>query len=148
MPVSNSTCASQGGVCPAPPGGWLVDPVTAVTTCPRTCQVCPGWSGDAATMWAVVLLTSLTSPILVWIGLPFLRGDRARDDDCFGIAECHADRYLGICGKEPGKACICTRKRSGGQASDYEAARGDSDSDVELESKDPQGERSQLLQQP
>eukprot|EP01051_Picozoa_sp_SAG22_P013769 SAG22_NODE_1581_length_4066_cov_1.922107_2_plen_121_part_00 len=61
-------------------------------------------------MWTIVLLTSITSPIVVWICLPFLRGEHARDDNLFGVAECHdTDRWLGICGKEPGKPWICAR---------------------------------------
>lgn len=42
--------------------------------CPHTCVECPGWSSDAAEMWLIVLLLSLTTPVLVTLSLRFLRG--------------------------------------------------------------------------
>ena len=43
--------------------------------CPSTCRECPGWSGEATMgwLWGTVLVTSLWSPLLVWLVLPFLR---------------------------------------------------------------------------
>lgn len=47
-------------------------------SCPSTCVECPGWTGSleqAKILWQIVFYTSLSSPILVWLFLPFLRGD-------------------------------------------------------------------------
>ena len=46
--------------------------------CPSTCFECPGWTGTVEQgymLWKIVFLTSLSSPVLVWLFLPFLRGD-------------------------------------------------------------------------
>ena len=61
-------------------------------------QVPDGWSGDAESMWLVVMLTSMLSPLLVWILLPFLRGEGTLRDGCFGITRCSRTRIAGICG--------------------------------------------------
>ena len=42
--------------------------------CPASCAACPGWAGDGRTLWLIVLLTSLTSPVMVALSLKFLRG--------------------------------------------------------------------------
>lgn len=42
--------------------------------CPSTCVQCPGWEGHADLMWLIVLLSSVTSPVLVHLSLKFLRG--------------------------------------------------------------------------
>ena len=43
--------------------------------CPKTCVQCPGWEGHADAMWLIVLLSSVSSPIMVMLSLKFLRGD-------------------------------------------------------------------------
>ena len=83
---SSYGCASQSGeLCPLPPGGWDADPSSSTQVglgaeilplCPETCRECPGWEGDARTMWGIVWLTSVTSPLCVWACLPYLRGRR------------------------------------------------------------------------
>ena len=45
-------------------------------SCPAACPACPGFSDaapDPRTVWLVVLALSLTSPVLIVAGLPFLR---------------------------------------------------------------------------
>jgi len=46
----------------------------ASLVCPDSCQACPGWTGDGQTLWFIVLVTSLTSPLMVVLTLRFLRG--------------------------------------------------------------------------
>jgi len=41
--------------------------------CPSTCQQCPGWEGDAKLMWTIVLLSSISSPVMVQLSLKYLR---------------------------------------------------------------------------
>ena len=41
--------------------------------CPDTCRTCPGWEGHADVMWLIVLISSLTSPVLVMLTIRFLR---------------------------------------------------------------------------
>ena len=83
----------------------------AASWCVSTCRQClppalspsahlpEGWSGDAATMWTLVLLISLLSPVLTWLLLPFLRGEGTMDNRCFGIMSCSGARVRGICGQ-------------------------------------------------
>ena len=94
----NATCASEEGACDAPAGGWVCrgdDCGDAV--CPVTCHDCPGWEEDSSprTLWLMMLLVSLVSPLLVWLFLPFLTGSTAR---CYGICSCGAARLLGVLG--------------------------------------------------
>ncbi len=42
--------------------------------CPDSCEACPGWTGDGATLWLIVLITSLSSPLMIALTLRFLRG--------------------------------------------------------------------------
>ena len=105
-------CASESGeLCAQPDGGWASarmgdqEPGQIGTLrCPETCLECPGWVGDARTMWGIVWLTSLSSPLLVWAFLPYLRGRRD------ALCKCSAQRLAGICG--------------GGSDSEEEAAEG------------------------
>lgn len=55
----------------------LVGTTAAELDCPATCQQCPGWSGDASTMWQIVLWTSVSSPLMVMLTLRWLRADGA-----------------------------------------------------------------------
>ena len=43
--------------------------------CPSTCKECPGWEGHADVMWLIVLISSVSSPIMVMGTLRFLRGE-------------------------------------------------------------------------
>ena len=79
--VVNSSYAA----CRAAEGGHLCvgsqySPQLAATSasqlsCPATCVACPGWEGHADVMWLIVLLSSISSPIMVTLTLRFLRGD-------------------------------------------------------------------------
>ena len=76
-----SACAtSQGVVCVGDGfSAALIANGSAPLTCPhRGCHGCPGWDGErlASTLWLVVLLMSVTSPMAVMACLPFLRGER------------------------------------------------------------------------
>eukprot|EP01044_Picomonas_judraskeda_P022878 COSAG03_NODE_5840_length_1164_cov_1.862911_2_plen_96_part_00 len=44
-------------------------------------------------MWGIVWLTSLSSPLLVWAFLPYLRGDRG-----IALCKCSGQRLAGVCG--------------------------------------------------
>ena len=55
--------------------------LTGLQSCPESCAACPGWTGDGKTLWLIVLLTSLSSPIMVALTLKFLRGDDAAAPD-------------------------------------------------------------------
>ena len=65
--ASEGNCVSAaGGTCAA----------TLRPSCPAACPACPGFTEsapDPRTVWLVVLALSLTSPLLVVAGLPFLR---------------------------------------------------------------------------
>ena len=43
--------------------------------CPSTCRDCPGWEGHADTMWLIVLISSISSPLMIMLSIRFLRGD-------------------------------------------------------------------------
>ena len=83
---SNSSCASQQGVCAAPPGGWLAEDSGAVV-CPASCTECPGWLQQSQPMrlWGWILGVSLLSPLLLFVLLPFLRVRRLQSEHCGGI---------------------------------------------------------------
>ena len=60
---THEACAELG------PGTVLVD-----DTCPSSCGLCPGWSANPHAMFAAVLAMSLSSPLLITLALPWLRG--------------------------------------------------------------------------
>ena len=69
--VDATTCASQTGVCDAPAGGWETN-AAGSAVCPATCLECASYSDpNPRTLWTVVLLLSLTSPVIVVFALPF-----------------------------------------------------------------------------
>ncbi|KAH8065647.1 hypothetical protein JL722_20 [Aureococcus anophagefferens] len=69
--VDATTCASQTGVCDAPAGGWETS-AAGRAVCPATCLECASYSDpNPRTLWTVVLLLSLTSPVVVAFALPF-----------------------------------------------------------------------------
>lgn len=45
-------------------------------TCPATCEGCPSWKARPRTMFAIVLAMALSSPVLITLTLPHLRGER------------------------------------------------------------------------
>ena len=47
----------------------------AQLACPETCRECPGWESHAETMWLIVFLSSISSPIMVMLSVRFLKGD-------------------------------------------------------------------------
>ena len=77
-------------------------------------------------MWGIVWLTSLTSPLLVWAWLPFLRGQRG------GLCECSTARLLGVCGVEGRKEAVAIPLRP---AAPGGAGEGASESVVEPEGR-------------
>ena len=57
-------------------GGTCAATLNLKDGCPAACPACPGFSEsapDPRTVWLVVLALSLTSPLLIVTGLPFLR---------------------------------------------------------------------------
>ena len=44
------------------------------------------------------MLVSITTPISVWFFLPFLRGKRNRDDNCYGLFSLTKNRFFGVYG--------------------------------------------------
>jgi len=68
-------------------------------TCPMTCTECPTWEPThVATFWYILVIISITSPILAWIFLPFLRGRHTRENRWYGIYSMSINRFFGICG--------------------------------------------------
>ena len=52
-------------------------------TCPLTCNECPTWNDSNASMlWFILMIISIISPLLVWITLPFLRGENGKKENC------------------------------------------------------------------
>ena len=71
----------------------------AFDTCPLA--QCPGWEGQAETLWGIILFSSLLSPLLVWLFLPFLRPETTQqgsDRWCAGVMSCSVSRVKSICG--------------------------------------------------
>jgi len=67
--------ASEGN-CVSTAGGTCAATLNLKDGCPAACPACPGFSDaapDPRTVWLVVLALSLTSPLLIVAGLPFLR---------------------------------------------------------------------------
>eukprot|EP01047_Picozoa_sp_COSAG01_P058683 COSAG01_NODE_6945_length_3429_cov_1.860961_2_plen_210_part_00 len=101
--------------CVAPARGWRLAGAagpaaasTVVVQCPSSCSDCPGWESDTAAMWRVVLLLSVISPVLVWIGLPFIRGEGRRANH-YAMWRCDRTRLVdcmlagdGSRGRNPG----------------------------------------------
>jgi len=69
-------------------------------TCPQTCLECPSWvePADPSTVWYLLMLAAIASPVCVWFFLPFLRGKYNRDEKCYGLFSCSRNRFFGICG--------------------------------------------------
>ena len=70
-------CAvAAGDACVSAAGGTCAATLNTRDGCPASCPACPGFlasAPDPHTVWLVVLALSLTSPLLVVAGLPFLR---------------------------------------------------------------------------
>ncbi|CAH0373338.1 unnamed protein product [Pelagomonas calceolata] len=68
-------CAvAAGDACVSAAGGTCAAALSP--SCPAACPACPGFTDtapDPRTVWLVVLALSLTSPLLIVAGLPFLR---------------------------------------------------------------------------
>jgi len=81
-PAAHFACASEVEACVGTgfaeelSAANLTD-LTGLRSCPESCAACPGWTGDGRTLWLVVLLTSLSSPVMVALTLNFLRGREA-----------------------------------------------------------------------
>jgi hypothetical protein len=67
--------------------------------CPRTCLECPTWEPtNPSTVWLILLFVGIISPLCIWFFLPFLRGNRKRNDRCYGLLSCDRNRVAGIYG--------------------------------------------------
>ena len=81
-PAAHFACASEVEACVGTgfaeqlSAANLTD-LTGLRSCPQSCAACPGWAGDGRTLWLIVLLTSLSSPVMVTLTLNFLRGREA-----------------------------------------------------------------------
>lgn len=78
-------CASSTQSCVGGAFAPLYANASAPVQCPTSCRECPDWTGSAELgrqLWIVVLLTSLSSPLLLYICLPFLRGDECKLGGC------------------------------------------------------------------
>jgi len=71
----------SGQLCTDEPGHSMsmIAPHEAGLHCPTHCHQCPGWQGDPRTMWMIVLVSSISSPVMVMLSLPFLRGAEKSD---------------------------------------------------------------------
>jgi hypothetical protein len=68
-------------------------------SCPTTCIYCHTWQPtNPSTLWYLLMLASLVSPLSIWICLPFLRGQHNREDRFYGIFYMGKNRLKGICG--------------------------------------------------
>lgn len=68
-------------------------------SCPSNCLDCPTYEAtNPSTVWWLLMLASLMTPICIWFFLPFLRGHRSRDDHFYGILSCNKNRLFGVCG--------------------------------------------------
>ena len=106
-----------------------------------TCHDCPGWEEESSprTLWLMMLLVSLLSPLLVWLFLPFLTGSTAR---CYGICSCSASRLLGVLGIVERASGPRTPSGGGQQQLEADAAAaagmlaGEAGKEVELEMRE------------
>ena len=74
--VGRFCAVASDGNCVSAAGGTCAATLNLKDGCPAVCPACPGFSEsapDPRTVWLVVLALSLTSPLLVVAGLPFLR---------------------------------------------------------------------------
>ena len=74
--VGRFCAVSSEGNCVSAAGGACAATLNLKDGCPAACPACPGFlasAPDPRTVWLVVLALSLTSPLLVVAGLPFLR---------------------------------------------------------------------------
>ena len=53
---------------------------------------------NPSTLWYLLTLASITSPLSVWFFLPFLRGQYRREDGCYGMFYMGKKRFMGFCG--------------------------------------------------
>jgi hypothetical protein len=68
-------------------------------SCPSTCLECPTWHpANPSTLWYILMLVGLLSPLSVWIFIPFLRGQRKREDHFYGLFSISKLRLFAICG--------------------------------------------------
>jgi len=70
-PTSHALCIGKGPFSDYSPA--MIAPHGSGLHCPTHCHQCPGWSGSAQTMWMIVLISSISSPILVSLSVRFLR---------------------------------------------------------------------------
>jgi len=84
----NNQCVSAQGSCDL-----------FLESCPTTCLECPTWEyTNPSICWWLLMLASMATPVFIWLFLPFLRGNRNRDDHLYGLTSCNKNRLFGICG--------------------------------------------------
>ena len=88
-------CVSVEDVCEG------IDTIGTDQMCPRTCQECPGYESNVRVLWMLLLATSLLTPVLVCLLLPFFRGDKYCGDLCFSSQVTTAHRA----GNEAAPSC-------------------------------------------
>jgi len=79
--LGNVSCASQAFQCVGErfsPALLFNASSDGTTVCPSTCLDCPGWRGYGQQLWFIILVSSVSSPFLVTLFLPFLRSEGAR----------------------------------------------------------------------
>ena len=68
-------------------------------SCPSTCLECPTWnSQNPSTLWYLLMIAGLMSPLSVWACLPFLRGKHRREERFYGLFSLGKHRLMDICG--------------------------------------------------
>ena len=55
-------------------------------------------ASNPSTLWYMLTMAGLSSPLCVWICLPFLRGQRKRGDHFYGLFSINKHRLSDICG--------------------------------------------------
>ena len=92
-PAAHFACASEVEACVGTgfAEGLSAANLTGLQNCPESCAACPGWTGDGRTLWLIVLLTSLSSPVMVALTLNFLRGREATTAPAAAPAAAPAD---------------------------------------------------------
>ncbi len=59
----------------------------AAHACPDTCAACPSWEARPRVLFTIVLAMALSSPLLITLTLPLLRGERTWTCSCFGTRQ-------------------------------------------------------------
>ncbi|KAL1504512.1 hypothetical protein AB1Y20_010914 [Prymnesium parvum] len=95
----------------------------SAAACPATCLECPGYVGHALPMFQLILAVALTSPLLLLLLLPFLRGDAAAESSESG--EMEPKLAAQPCAVSRGRSAVANHLLSVGTAApEYESTAG------------------------